>query len=103
MQQAHIRAQLALSLRAVLSQRLVPSLAGGLVPAVEKLLVTPAVANGIREGQDHIMRNAMLTGSDGGMITLERSLATLVRERLIDRETAIRTATDPNVLLHLLE
>jgi Tfp pilus assembly pilus retraction ATPase PilT len=37
------------------------------------------------------------------MITLERSLATLVRERLIDRETAIRTATDPNVLLHLLE
>jgi twitching motility protein PilT len=102
-QQAHIRAQLALSLRAVLSQRLVPSLAGGLVPAVEKLLVTPAVANGIREGQDHIMRNAMLTGSDGGMITLERSLATLVRERLIDRETAIRTATDPNVLLHLLE
>ncbi len=102
-QQAHIRAQLALSLRAVLSQRLVPSRAGGLVPAVEKLIVTPAVANGIREGQDHFMRNAMLTGSADGMITLERSLATLVRERLIDRETAIRTASDPTVLLHLLE
>ena len=102
-QQAHIRTQLALSLRAVLSQRLVPSRAGGLVPAVEKLLVTPAVANGIREGQDHFMRNAMLTGGDDGMITLERSLATLVRDRLIDRETAIRTATDPKVLLHLLE
>ena len=102
-QQTHIRAQLALSLRAVLSQRLVPSLAGGLVPAVEKLLVTPAVANGIREGQDHFMRNAMLTGSEGGMITLERSLASLVRDRLIDRETAFRAAVDPNVLLHLLE
>jgi twitching motility protein PilT len=74
-----------------------------LVPAVEKLLVTPAVANGIREGQDHFMRNAMLTGTDDGMITLERSLATLVRDRLIDRETALRTATDPKVLLHLLE
>jgi twitching motility protein PilT len=102
-QQAHIRTQLSLSLRAVLSQRLVPSRAGGLVPAVEKLLVTPAVANGIREGQDHFMRNAMLTGGEDGMITLERSLATLVRERLIDRETALRTATDPKVLLHLLE
>jgi len=70
---------------------------------VERLLVTPAVANGIREGQDHFMRNAMLTGSEGGMITLERSLATLVRERLIDRETAFRAASDPKVLLHLLE
>lgn len=102
-QQAHIRTQLSLSLRAVLSQRLIPSRNGGLVPAVEKLMVTPAVANGIREGQDHFMRNAMLTGTDDGMITLERSLATLVRDRLIDRETALRTATDPNVLLHLLE
>ena len=102
-QQAHIRTQLALSLRAVLSQRLVPSRTGGLVPAVEKLLVTPAVANGIREGQDHFMRNSMLTGGDDGMITLERSLATLVRDRLIDRETAIRTATDPKLLLHLLD
>ena len=102
-QQAHIRTQLALSLRAVLSQRLVPSRAGGLVPALEKLLVTPAVANGIREGQDHFMRNAMLAGGDDGMITLERSLATLVRDRLIDRETALRTATDPKLLLHLLE
>ncbi len=101
-QQTHIRTQLALSLRAVLSQRLVPSRAGGLVPAVEKLLVTPAVANGIREGHDHFMRNAMLTGGDDGMITLERSLANLVRDRLIDRETAIRTASDPKLLLHLL-
>jgi twitching motility protein PilT len=102
-QQSHVRTQLALSLRAVLSQRLVPSRAGGLVPAVEKLLVTPAVANGIREGHDHFMRNAMLTGSEDGMITLERSLATLVRERLIDRETAVRTATDPKAMLHLLD
>ena len=102
-QQTHVRTQLALSLRAVLSQRLVPSRAGGLVPAVEKLLVTPAVANGIREGHDHFMRNAMLTGGEDGMITLERSLATLVRERLIDRETAVRTATDPKAMLHLLD
>lgn len=101
-QQTHVRTQLALSLRAVLSQRLVPSKSGGLVPAIEKLVVTPAVANGIREGQDHFLRNAMLAGGDEGMVTLERSLADLVRERLIDQDTAIRTATDPKLLLHLL-
>ena len=102
-QQAHVRTQLALSLRAVLSQRLLPSRGKGLVPALEKLIVTPAVANGIREGQDHFMRNAMLTGGEDGMITLERSLAALVRERLIDRETALRNAFDPKALLHVLE
>ncbi|WP_200272376.1 type IV pilus twitching motility protein PilT [Luteolibacter pohnpeiensis] len=101
-QQTHIRMQLSLSLRAVLSQRLLPSRTGGLVPAIEKLLVTPAVANGIREGHDHFMRNAMLAGTDSGMITLERSLATLVRDRLIDREVALRTAVDPQLLQHLL-
>ena len=97
-QQSHIRTQLALSLRAVLSQRLIPSRSGGLVPAIEKLIVTPAVANGIREGQDHFMRNAMLTGVEEGMVTLERSLATLLRKGLIDRETAIQTANDPSAL-----
>jgi twitching motility protein PilT len=101
-QQSHIRTQLALSLRAVLSQRLIPTRAGGLVPAIEKLLVTPAVATGIREGQDHFMRNAMLTGGEDGMITLERSLASLVRDRIIDRETALLTATDREVLKHLM-
>ena len=97
-QQSHVRTQLALSLRAVLSQRLILSRAGGLVPAIEKLLVTPAVANGIREGQDHFIRNAMLTGSEEGMITLERSLASLVRKGLIDLETAYSTANDPKTL-----
>ncbi len=101
-QQSHIRTQLALSLRAVLSQRLIPTRAGGMVPAIEKLLVTPAVANGIREGQDHFMRNAMLTGGEDGMVTLERSLANLVRDRIIDRETAFLTAADPKALKHLM-
>lgn len=101
-QQAHIRTQLSLSLRAVVSQRLVPSRSKGLVPALERLVVTPAIANGIREGQDHFMRNTMLTGGDEGMVTLERSLANLVRERLIDRDTAFRHAADPKALEHLL-
>lgn len=101
-QQPLIRVQLSASLRAVVSQRLVPTRNKKLVPAVEKLLVTPAVANGIREGHDHYMRNAMLTGGEDGMITLERSLANLVRERVIDRETAFRHAWDQKALENLL-
>jgi twitching motility protein PilT len=102
-QQPHIRVQLALSLRAVVSQRLIPTKAKKLVPAIEKLVVTPAVATGIREGQDHYVRTAMLTGVEEGMVTLERSLASLVRKGVIDRETAVRHAMDPKGLQHLLE
>jgi twitching motility protein PilT len=102
-QQSHIRNQLALSLRAVLAQRLVPTRSRGLIPAVEKLMVTPGVANGIREGHDHHIRNAMLTGGEEGMITLERSLSNMVRDRVIDRDTAFRHAMDRKALEHLLE
>lgn len=102
-QQPHIRNQLALSLRAVISQRLLPTRSRGLIPAVEKLMVTPGVANGIREGHDHHIRNAMLTGGEDGMITLERSLSNMVRDRVIDRETAFRHAMDRKALEHLLE
>ena len=49
------------------------------------------------------MRNAMLTGGEEGMITLERSLANMVRERVIDRETAFRHASDLKALQNLLE
>jgi len=97
-QQAHVRAQLALSLRAVLAQRLLPARAGGLIPAIEKLLVTPAVANAIREGRDHFMRDSMVTGVADGMFTLDHSLANLVRNRLITRETALRHARDPEAI-----
>jgi twitching motility protein PilT len=82
---------------------LLPTRSRGLIPAVEKLMVTPGVANGIREGHDHHIRNAMLTGGEDGMITLERSLSNMVRDRVIDRETAFRHAMDRKALEHLLE
>ena len=102
-QQQHIRTQLSVSLRAVLSQRLVPTRNKSMIPALEKLIVTPAVANGIREGHDHYLRNAMLTGNEEGMIILERSLASLVRKGIIDLETATRHAMDQKALAHQME
>lgn len=102
-QQQYIRVQLACSLKAVVSQRLVPTKNKGLIPAIEKLVVTPAVATGIRDAQDHYLRNAMLTGSEAGMITLERSLGNLVRKGEISAETAMRHAVDQQALSHQLE
>lgn len=103
-QQPHVRVQLAASLRAVLSQRLVPSADGrARFPALEKLLVTPAVANSIRDGHEHHMRSAMQTGVSEGMITLERSLATLECRGHITREMAYRYAQDPQALKKLFE
>lgn len=102
-QQAHVRTQLAASLRAVISQRLVPARDGrSRFPALEQLIVTPAVANQIRDGHEHHMRSAMQTGVEEGMMTLERSLAGLVKAGRITRETAQRYALDPLALQKLL-
>ncbi len=103
-QQAHVRVQLAASLRAVVAQRLVPAADhSGRLPVLEKLIVTPAVANGIRDGHEHHMRSAMQTGAEEGMITLERSLASLVRNGQISRDTAYRYADDQQALHKLLD
>ena len=102
-QQAHVRTQLAASLRAVVAQRLVPSADGtSRIPAIEKLLVTPAVANGIRDAQEHHMRSAIQTGGEEGMITLERYLASLAQRGKITRETAYQYAEDRRAVEKLL-
>ncbi|HUI26475.1 MAG TPA: PilT/PilU family type 4a pilus ATPase [Candidatus Kryptonia bacterium] len=101
--QRQIRVQLADSLRAVISQRLVPTADGaGRVPAVELLRVTHAVANLIREGRTAQIVNALQSGGDDGMVVLERSLTDLVRANRIRRETALAVANDPAALSEYL-
>jgi len=97
--QRQIRVQLADSLRAVISQRLVPAADGtGRLPAVELLRVTPAVANLIREGRTAQIVNALQAGGGEGMLVLERCLADLVRAKRIGRETAQAAANDSATL-----
>lgn len=88
--QKQIRTQLAGSLMGIFSQRLIPSVSGGRVPAYELLINTPAVANLIREGRIHEIDSFIETSSQHGMISLNRSLATLVREGEISVEDAYR-------------
>ena len=91
--QAQIRAQLAASLVAVIAQRLLPRKHGhGRRAAVEVLLANDAVRSMIRESRTHLIRNAMTTGRQSGMQTLEHHLGELVLGGEIDRESARRVS-----------
>lgn len=102
-QQGQIRTQLAATLIAICSQRLVPTIVGGRIPAVEIMLGTDAVRTNIREGKTHLLDNIIRTSEDIGMIALEKFLVTLVREGKITRETADYFALRPDELARLLE
>lgn len=95
---AQVRMQLASTLEAVLSQRLLPGL-GGRVPAVEIMLGTPAVRTTIREGKTHMIDNIIQTSSEMGMMTLEASLGLLVKEGKIALATAQEFALRPEELM----
>ncbi len=101
-QQAQIRAQLSGSLLGVLSQRLVPKIRGGLIPACEIMLNTPAVANLIRENKVHEIPMIIETSAEIGMISLNRYLANLVRSKEIALEIAQNYSMNPAELRNLV-
>jgi twitching motility protein PilT len=88
-QQNQIRLQLAATLRAIISQRLVPSIDKKTrYPACEILINNPAVASIIRENKTHLIENVLDTSAAEGMTTMEKSLLALYREGKISREAA---------------
>ena len=101
-QQDQIRLQLAASLAGIFSQRLIPRIAGGLVPAYELLVNNSAVSNLIRERRTHEVNTIIETSSEDGMIDMNRSLADLVRRGEITPEDAFRHSLNPQVLERLL-
>lgn len=97
--QSQIRQQLSLALLAVVSQRLVPAANGvGRYPATEIMLATAAIRNLIRRGDDHQLRANIETGRAEGMLTMDQSLAELVRTGRISRETAFDHSHQPDDL-----
>ena len=101
-QQAQIRIQLANTLSGVISQRLIPSLSGGLVPAVEVMIANSAVRNLIRENKVNQLNLVIETSSDLGMISLNKSLADLVRKKQISLEQAEFYSLNPSELKELV-
>jgi twitching motility protein PilT len=98
-QQAQIRTMLSESLRGVISQQLVPNVAGdGRVLAAEVLLGTPAVANMIREKKTFQIASVMQTGRNLGMQRMDDSLFDLVQAGRITPENALRYAQDAKAL-----
>lgn len=102
-QQNQIRAQLASSLVGIISQRLIPKISGGLIPAVEILIANPAVRNLIRENKIHELDLVIETSSELGMISLNRSLVDLVRRGEISMESAVSYSLNPEELQALLQ
>ena len=101
-QQSQIRAQLSGSLLGVVSQRLIPRIKGGLIPASEIMLSTPAIGNLIRENKIHEIPMVIETSAEIGMISLNRSLATLVKMREISLENAQNFSLNPEELKMLI-
>ncbi len=94
---------LSLNLKAIVSQRLIPASAGGRVPAVEIMLNTPRVADLIRKGEVHEIKEAMAKSKDLGMRTFDQALYDLCVDGLTEPETALRYADSYNDLRLMLK
>jgi twitching motility protein PilT len=86
--QAQIRVQLANALTGIVYQRLMPRVGGGLVAAYEVLVANSAIRNLVKEGKTNQIRNVVSTHQQDGMVTLEKSLTTLVADGVVDVDVA---------------
>jgi len=94
-QQEQIRTQLSTSIIGILSQALLPRKTGGRVAAYEMCVMTPAVANLIRENKTFRMNSAITTGRKHGMQLLDDALFKLWQEQIVTREDILGKANDP--------
>ncbi|TSC78253.1 MAG: twitching motility protein PilT [Parcubacteria group bacterium Gr01-1014_29] len=97
-QQSQIRSQLSVTLLGVFSQRLLPRVSGGLIPAFELMIANSAIRNLIRENKVHEIDLVIDTSSQDGMMSLNRSLIDLLRTGDITMETALNHSLNPDEL-----
>lgn len=97
-QQRQIAVQLAMVLKAVVSQQLVPAVDGTVVPAFELMPVTPAIRTMIRDGKTHQIDGVLQTSSSKNCFSMDNSLLQLHRQGLISRDTALTYSASPDML-----
>lgn len=102
-QQGQIASQLAATIVGIVSERLIPRIGGGRVPAAEIMIANSAVRNLIRERKAYQIDLVIETSSQEGMMTLNRSLAMLVKSGDISFENAELYSLNPSELRILLE
>ena len=93
-----IRRQLAGTLQAVICQRMVGTLAGGMTPALEVMINTPTVKKLIEENRLDKLPAAIETGSDDGMINFNQALFNLVKQGKVSEQEALTKASNPQAL-----
>lgn len=101
-QQDQVRVQLAGSLAGIFSQRLIPRISGGLIPAYELLINNNAISTLIRDARTHEISAVIQTSSQDGMIDMDRSLSELVRRGEVTAEHAFEYAMDPKTFQRYL-
>ena len=89
---------LSLNLRGIISQRLIPKVGGGRVPAIEIMLSSPLVSNLIHKGEVHEIKEIMAKSRDLGMCTFDQALYDLVASQQVEPEVAMRYADSQNEL-----
>ena len=103
-EQAQVRAQLATSLVAVVSQTLIPKVGGGKVATQEILITNPAIQNQIREDKVHQIYSQMqLNQMETKMTTQTQQIVELLKKRAITKENAIKNSNRPEELMKLIE
>jgi twitching motility protein PilT len=102
-QQGQIISQLAATLIGIVSERLIPKLGGGRIPATEIMIVNPAIRNLIRERKIYQIDLVIETSIQEGMMSLNRSLANFIKQKLISLDEAERHSLNPAELRLLLE
>ena len=88
---------------AIISERLIPKIYGGRLPACEIMITNPAVRNLIRERKSYQIDLVIETSAQEGMMTLNRSLAELVKKKVISLENAELYSLNPSELRILIE
>lgn len=102
-QQGQIRAQLAMVLQATISQQLIPSVSGSVVPAFEIVRCTTAIRNMIREAKTHQIETAVASSAAEGMITMDANLLKMCMDGVISPETALAHSLSPDVMKRKLD
>ncbi|MEE1078615.1 MAG: PilT/PilU family type 4a pilus ATPase [Agathobacter sp.] len=97
-QQHQIAVQLASVLQAVVSQKLIPSINGEMVPAFEIMVLTPAIRNLIRERKVHQIDGIIYTSAAENMIAMDTSIYNLYKAGVIDKHTAISEAVNQDMM-----
>ena len=93
-----VRRQLAGTLRAVICQRMVPTIDGRMTPALEILVNSPLVRKMLEENRLDKLTLAIETGGDDGMVTFNQSLFNLVKSGRITEKEALAKASNPQAL-----